>query len=641
MVLISAVPEYRAVIIKQKREPMRKLLLVLALLLMAGGVMAQDVDPEYPTLTELASEPIPPRDRLELAERLRGVTDIPAPPDTPPDRQVGDQDEFRVSNSSEGYTRDITATLEVAGEHIYLWVENGANVSTRDLQELADFFDDEVYDQVRNLWGSEAQPGIDGDLRVHGLFAYQLGGSTAAYVSSDDSYPEAAVEGSNEREMFFFNLDALGTSFDVRSTGVIVAHEFQHMIRQNLQFNEETWMNEGLSTFTEYYLNGTPDFFAYDFLYAPQTQLNYWNEDNFLRGANYGAAQMFLIYFYDRYGLDAMQQLSADNAPRGLQSVDDVLRALGEPGVDEFFADWVVANRTIGTNWDRGYTSIADLGTVAVDQATYTRYPVSVRGEVPQYAAHYFTLLPMEGVKAMEVSLAMPDSAPLIDADITGTVAYSNRGDMTDTTLTRAFDLTGVTSATLDYRLWYHLEDLWDYGYVMVSEDEGATWDIIPTPHTTDENPYGTSYGEGYTGTSGGSTATWIDESISLDAYAGENILVRFEMITDDAVNQAGVAIDDVRIDALNYSEDFEGDAEGWDFQGWIRTDNRLPQSAWVQMIETVDGEVQVTRWLATDTEQSWTFTPNPNAESLVLALTPLSPVTTIPMPYQLQVDTK
>lgn len=70
---------------------------------------------------------------------------------------------------------------------------------------------------MRNLWGSEAQPGIDGDLRVHGSFAYQLGGSTAAYVSSDDSYPEAAVEGSNEREMFFFNLDALGTSFDVRS----------------------------------------------------------------------------------------------------------------------------------------------------------------------------------------------------------------------------------------------------------------------------------------------------------------------------------------------------------------------------------------------------------------------------------------
>jgi len=620
---------------------MRKLLLVLALVLLSSSVMAQDVNPEYPTLTELASEPIPPRDRLELAVRLRGVTDIPAPPATPPERQVGDQDQFRVTNSSEGYTRDITATLEVAGEHIYLWVEDGANVSTRDLQDLADFFDNEVYDQVRTLWGSEAQPGIDGDLPVHGLFAYQLGGSTAAYVSSDDSYPRAAVEGSNEREMFFFNLDALGTSFDVYSTGVIVAHEFQHMIRQNLQFNEETWMNEGLSTFTEFYLNGTPDFFAYDFLFMPQTQLNYWNEDGNLRGANYGAAQMFLIYFYDRYGLEALQQLSADNAPRGLQSVDDVLRAMDEPGVDEFFADWVVANRTIGSNWDLGYQSLDNFGTTATDQATYTRYPVSVRGEVPQYAAHYYTLLPMTGVKAMEVSLAIPDSAALIDADISGTVAYSNRGDMTDTTLTRAFDLTGVTSATLDYRLWFHLEDEWDYGYVMISEDEGATWDIVPTPHTTDADPYGTSYGDGYTGTSGGSVATWIDESLSLDAYAGENILVRFEMITDDAVNQAGVAIDDVRIDALNYSEDFEGAAEGWDFQGWIRTDNRLPQSAWVQMIETVNGEVQVTRWLAEDSEQTWSFTPNADAESLVLVITPFSPVTTIPVPYQLRVDTK
>ncbi len=38
--------------------------------------------------------------------------------------------------------------------------------------------------------------------------------------------------------------------------------------------------------------------------------------------------------------------------------------------------------------------------------------------------------------------------------------------------------------------------------------------------------------------------ALWIEESLSLDAYAGENILVRFEMITDDAVNQAGMAIE-------------------------------------------------------------------------------------------------
>ncbi|MBE2268308.1 MAG: immune inhibitor A [Anaerolinea sp.] len=626
---------------------MRKLLAVLVLLLSFGVVSAQDTPPpgegDYPTVAELANEPIPQRDRLELAERLRGVTDIPAPPTDVPDRQVGDQDTFFVSNSSEGYTREITATLQVVGEHIYLWVENGANVSLRDLEDLADFFDDEVYDQVRELWGSEAQPGIDGEMRVHGLFAYQMGATTAAYVSGDNSYPQEAVGTSNEREMFFFNLDAIGSSFDVFSTGIVVAHEFQHMIRNNLQFNEETWMNEGLSTFTEFYLTGDPDFFAMDFLFTPETQLNSWNEDNYLRSANYGAAQMFLIYFYDHFGIEGMQELSADMSPRALDAVDHVLAANGAANVNEFFADWVVANRVIGYDWDRGYTSLDNFGMSADDQFDFSRYPVTQRSEVNQYGTHYINLPVVSGVKSMEVALEIPEDAQLTAAEIDGLAAYSNRGDVSDTTLTRAFDLTGVSSASLDFRLWYHIEDLWDYGYVMVSEDDGATWDILDSREMTSENPYDTAYGTGYTGISGDDfEARWIDESISLNDYVGENILVRFEYITDDAVNQAGMLIDDVRIDALNYSEDFEGDAEGWEFNGWIRTDNRLPQSAWVQVIEIAGSDVvNVTRWLAEGTESVWTFTPNADADQMILAITPLSPVTTVPMPYTLTIDTK
>lgn len=624
---------------------MRKVLILLVFALLPLSMMhAQEVEPTYPTLTALEEEPIPPRDRLELAERLLGVTEneIEAPPAAPPDRQAGDQDEFRVTNSDGGYTRTITATLEVVGDHIYLWVENGAQLSTDDLQALADFFDSEVYEPVRDLWGSEALPGIDGDLRVHGLFAYEMGSTTAAYVSSDDSYPDEAVEGSNEREMFYFNLDALGTSFDVIQTGVIVAHEFQHMIRQNLQSNEETWMNEGLSTFTEFYLTGTPDFFSYDFMYAPDTQLNHWNEDSGLRGANYGGAQLFLIYFYDRYGIEGLRQLSADSAPRGLQSVDNVLQALDQPDADTFFADWVVANRVIGSEWEWGYQSMDGFGFTALDEAVYSRYPVTVSDEVSQYATHYYSLPVMQGVKAMEIALEIPQSVQLIDSDRAGTMAYSNRGDMTNTRLTRAFDLTGVSSATLDYQVLYHLEDEWDYGYVMVSADDGATWDILSTPATTDANPYGTAYGSGYTGISGGGNdPAWIAESLSLDSYAGENILVRFEMITDDAINQPGIAVDDMRIDAINYAEDFEGAADGWTFDGWILSDNALPQSAWVQMIETVDGVVQVTRWLAEGTNTVWEFSPHPDAESLVLAVSALAPVTTEAMPYQLRIDTK
>ena len=40
-------------------------------------------------------------------------------------------------------------------------------------------------------------------------------------------------------------------------------------------------------------------------------------------------------------------------------------------------------------------------------------------------------------------------------------------------------------------------------------------------------------------------------------------------------------------------------------------------------------GKTFITRWLAEDTEHTWTFTPNPEADSLVLALTlVVTPVT-------------
>jgi len=66
--------------------------------------------------------------------------------------------------------------------------------------------------------------------------------------------------------------------------------------------------------------------------------------------------------------------------------------------------------------------------------------------------------------------------------------------------------------------------------------------------------------------------------------YAGQSILVRFQMITDDAINQPGIAIDDVRIPEIGYVSDFELDDGGWEAEGWIRMDNVLPQQAWVTL---------------------------------------------------------
>ena len=70
-----------------------------------------------------------------------------------------------------------------------------------------------------------------------------------------------------------------------------------------------------------------------------------------------------------------------------------------------------------------------------------------------------------------------------------------------------------------------------------------------------------------------------MQESVDLSAYAGKRVQVRFEYVTDAAVNGEGMLIDDIRIDAVGYSSDFESDDGGWDAAGFVRVQNILPQT--------------------------------------------------------------
>lgn len=609
--------------------------LICAALMLGQPVAAQESS-TCPTPAALEAAELPPRDRIDLGRRLRGIEVIPATPENAPTRQVGEQRTFTASNSAANQTFEVTATLRAVGDSIYLWVENGANVNDTDLRTLAAAFDEAIYQQVRDLWGSEASPGIDGDPRIHGLLLHNLGPTTAAYFSSDHTYPAEVVPSSNEHEMFFFNLDVISNpmpQFEVQS---IVAHEFQHMIRQNIQLNEDYWLNEGFSEFTQMFLFNAPAWETLLFMGQPNTQLNSWNESLSARGQNYGAALLFTTYFYQRYGAEGLRALSADPSTRGLQAVDHVLRERGEPGADVFFADWVITNALNEPDLEDGrygYSFLPWMTLSAAAVASVNNLPFQWSGEVNQYATDYFKInTPGEITIALDLA---SDTAQLIPttAENGACFWYSNRGDMSDTTLTRAFDLTGVSSATLEYRVWYHTEELWDYGYVMVSDDDGATWQTLSTALTTDENPFGTSYGAGYTGMSSG----WRDESVSLDAYAGKPILVRFEMITDDAVTQPGMAIDDVRIPEIGYSDDFEAGDGGWEARGWLRTDNALPQSVWVQVVQVNGDEVAISRWLWPDDNTPYMVTVT--GEPAIVAISPFAPVTTVPMQYALKIS--
>jgi immune inhibitor A len=523
-------------------------------------------------------------DSLRLAQRLKGIGDVPPtlePPSAP--LEVGTKDIFWVIDSQEE-TVEVLATLHYITDHAYFWVADDIDFDQDDLEKLAKTFEDEIYITDRAFFGSEWSPGIDGDPHIYILFARRLGIYIAGYFSSADEMHPLAHEYSNGHEMFVLNSDNLRMYEEY--TLSTLAHEFQHMIHWNLDRNETTWLNEGFSQLAEF-LNGyTVGGFDWEYSADPDIQLNTWSDEEDENYRHYGASFLFVTYFLDRFGEQATQALVAHPA-NGLVSIDHVLQTLGlvdpineEPiTADDIVMDWVVAN-------------FVDNPEAADGRYTYMNYVARPRfhttetikncdqgsqdRDVHQYGVDYIHIIcPGEYTLHFDGSV----QTKLVPADpYSGVYAFwSNKGDSSDMTLTQAFDFTGHTGPlTLTFWTWYDIEKDYDYVYVEASLD-GEHWEILTTPSGTDRNPNGNSYGWAYTGSTRGSE--WIEENVDLSQFAGQEVQIRFEYITDASLHGEGMLIDDIAIPEIDYFTDFEADDGGWEADGFVRVQNVLPQT--------------------------------------------------------------
>jgi immune inhibitor A len=599
------------------------------------------------TLTAIQNVAIPQRDRLDLARRLLGVENIPAPPTVaPPELQIGDEQTFWADNLQDDYAFQVRARLVYSTPHVYMFVEDSQNVSLKAVKQSATTFENVIIPKMHEVFGTEWSPGIDGDPHLYILHVSKLGGWVAAYFGSSSEYPVQAVPNSNQHEMFLVNLDAMGPAVGSAYYEAVLTHEFQHMIHWAVDENEDTWLNEGLSELAPMIVGYGASDFAPLFLQAPGIQLNTWPEGSD-RGAHYGAGFLFAAYFYQRYGVKATSALVRDPA-NGLTSVADTLATIGaaDPSTGEpvtlvdLFGDWLATNLLQDSSVGDGryaytFPAMGGLPTAAITQDLQPDgAPVTLRA--PQWGADYLRIAGRGQAQTLRLTFKGADTVPVVPAQAhTGQYAWwSNRGDDSDMRLTHAFDLTGVSQATLKYWTWYYIEDLWDYGYVMVSTDGGTTWTPLSAPHTSADDPHSVAYGPGYTGQSDG----WVEETVDLTPYAGQRVLVRFEYITDDATTQPGMLIDDVSIPEIGYYDGFESSGGGWVGEGWVRMDNVLPQYFLVEVVQPGNRDAPVTRLLSTgDTPQGeWEITVGGDLGDAALVVSGLAPVTTEPAAYSI-----
>jgi hypothetical protein len=548
------------------------------------------------TLAALENAQVPINDLVELASRLGGKRDVPRVIATSADPiPLGTQDTFNVSNSDTDENFQVTATLRYATAHVYFWVENGVQARDADIRALVDQFENKSYPTDREFFGSEWTPGVDGDPHLYILYTTGMGSHVAGYFSTADEYSPLAHLYSNGHEMFCLNADNTGLTEDF--TSGVLAHEFQHMIHWKLDRNEESWINEGASELAAF-LNGF-DLGGFDQAYAANTdvQFNYWpDEDEEDTSPHYGVGFLFLDYYLNRFGAEATQTLVRAEA-NGLESIDQALAALGVVDdttgrnlrSEDLFAEFAAALYLNDPAVADGRYAFANYPQAPQPQLAevISDCPTGVQDrDVAQFGIDYIQIR-CSGNYQLRFAGASTVSAIPVDPASGDYAAWSNRGDESDMTLTRAFDLPNSGPVTLDFKMWYDIEENWDYAYAEVSTDEGQTWTILHTPSGTDANPQGNNYGWAYTGLSGGgSQAEWIDEQVDLSAYAGQHVLIRFEYITDAVLNKEGLLLDDIRLQAAGYSTDFENDLGGWQAQGFVRLQNVLPQSYEVLLIK-------------------------------------------------------
>lgn len=579
----------------------------------------------------------PARDPLDLALRMGRLESAPelATPAAPAERAEGDEETFWLHDINAQEYFEVQARLEVIRDSAYFWVQDGESFDRAALERGADAFDTEIYPAVRKLFGEEWSPGIDGDPRVHVLHHQPVAG-IAGYFYSVDEYPRAVEPHSNEREMFYINLSVYTPgSFDYQA---LLAHELQHMIHWNHDRNESVWANEGLSELASevagYRAQNGSNFFS-----RPDTALMEWQTESGANARHYAAAYAFFAWLRARFGDEAIRAFVLAE-PDGAAGVEAALEAIGQPhSFEDVFLDWAAAN-AMPPETRRGRKPF-DYGSSTVSRAEWIEWDVEgVDDSIQPFGTDYWEVtaavevgrLVLDFAGDAQVGLLEPahalgedstedstseaaagsGSSTLVDAvaGVPGsedaapsetdsaqsgasaeasvapavgpaTIWWSQRGDNIDSRLSREIDLRGATTASLAFSRWQAIEEHWDYAYYRISADGGKTWQALAGSDSVEANPNGNNFGAGLTGSSRG----WVEDRLDLSAWAGQEVLLRWELVTDDAVNLEGIAIRDLVLEADGAATPIVLDDALWQAEGWQRVPEILPMRWGLQVI--------------------------------------------------------
>ena len=264
-------------------------------------------------------------------------------------------------------------------------MDNRVSLPIKELREAARIYEEKVYPNITEVFGTEWTPGVDNDTHLTILHSPLRG--VAGYYSASDEYPLQVHQFSNQREMIYIST----TGSSIGSSGYMgtLAHELTHAVQWRADPTEDTWINEGLAEIGKE-LAGYPPLFQSSFLTSPSISLTLWPNRPSATIPHYGGANLFLDYLADHYGGYQGLRLLQDQQANGVRGIQAYLEEI-EAGksFQDVFANWVVANYLDEPG--RGVYSYSDRE-VRVAVSNVVQEPRTISSQAPQYGALYIDL---------------------------------------------------------------------------------------------------------------------------------------------------------------------------------------------------------------------------------------------------------
>lgn len=372
--------------------------------LLAVAVLAATVEAAVPAASPVADGESPTAVsgsdaffgmRVEAAARLSPGRGVP----TSGSRLTQDSEEFWAWDYHKAAYYQVRATLVHAGPTSQIFVEQGHSVPGATIRQLAVLYEDVVYLRLRNLYGYDPDPGVDGDravtlllLDIRDPLYYNVPPYTyiSGYFDPTNEYPQAGLNQelpgrkSNEREMLYLDIsptDPRGSI--IRQT---MAHEFAHLIVWNHDNEEEGWLAEGLGELAVYLCGlGHPRKHLLAYLADPEVPLVVWSGEV----RDYGKVYLFMLYLYEQVGEDDrawLRDLVAGRG-RGMPSLEAALPL--ERSMSQIYRDYGLAlhlDEPTAGNGQFGFRSLdldGELGANGFPAARtheWTHYPIDSYG---------------------------------------------------------------------------------------------------------------------------------------------------------------------------------------------------------------------------------------------------------------------